>query len=111
MGGMVLQGILPIDQLRDHVPVINLLLSHVPPHVFEARYGLVLPRSEGSFVKVTSEKLLTAYGTLRGFMTAGGRPDQARAARIILKDYVGGRLLYCEAPPGHDQHQFHQFVL
>ena len=68
--GMVLQGILPIDQLRDHVPAINLLLSHVPPHVFEARYGLVLPRSEGSFVKVTSEKLLTAYGTLRGFMTA-----------------------------------------
>ena len=71
------------------MPVINLLLSHVPPHVFEARYGLVLPRSEGSFVKVTSEKLLTAYGTLRGFMTAGGRPDQARAARIILKAVLG----------------------
>ena len=93
------------------MPVINLLLSYVPPHVFESRYGLVLPRSEGSFVKVTSEKLLTAYGTLRGFMTAGGRPDQARAARIILKDYVGGRLLYCEAPPGVKQEEFHKFDL
>ena len=27
----------------------------------------------------------------RGFMTSGGRPDQARAARLLLKDYVGGR--------------------
>ena len=57
---------------------------------------------------VTSEQLLTAYGTLRGFMTAGGRPDQARAARIILKDYVAGKLLFCEAPPGVQQQDFHQ---
>ena len=31
------------------------------------------------------------------------------AARIILKDYVGGRLLYCEAPPGVNQEEFHKF--
>jgi len=109
--GMVLQGILPIDQLRDHVPAITLLLSHVPSHVFESKYGLVLPRVEGENVNISSEKLLTAYGTLRGFMTAGGRPDQSRAARIILKDYVGGKLLFCEAPPGHKQENFHQFPL
>ena len=97
---------MPIDQLRDHVPAISQLLSHVPSHVFESRYGLVLPRVESS---LTSEQLLTAYGTLRGFMTAGGRPDQSRAARIILKDYVAGKLLFCEAPPGVNQEQFHDF--
>jgi len=106
--GMVLQGILPIDQLRDHVPVINLLLTYIPPHVLESRYGLVLPRQDGVHTKLTSEQLLTAYGTLRGFMTSGGRPDQSRAARIILKDYVSGKLLYCEAPPGVEQQKFHQ---
>ena len=74
-----------------------------------ARYGLVLPRVGESVASVTSEQLLTAYGTLRGFMTAGGRPDQARAARIILKDYVAGKLLFCEAPPGVRQQDFHQF--
>ena len=74
--GMVLQGILPIDQLRDHVPVITLLLTFIPPHVLEAKYGLVLPRENGAHTKLTSEQLLTAYGTLRGFMTTGGRPDQ-----------------------------------
>jgi len=105
--GMALQGILPIDQLRDHVPAINLLLSYIPPHVLESKYGLVLPREDGAFVKMTSELLLGAYGTLRGFMTAGGRPDQSRAARIILKDYVNGKLLHCEAPPGVDQDTYH----
>ena len=40
--GMVLQGILPIDQLRDHVAPITHLLAHVPGHVFEAKYELFL---------------------------------------------------------------------
>jgi len=109
--GMVLQGILPIDQLRDHVPVITLLLTFIPPHVLESKYGLVLPRENGVHAKLSSELLLTAYGTLRGFMTAGGRPDQSRAARIILKDYVCGKLLQCEAPPGIDQDSFHKHEL
>jgi len=109
--GMVLQGILPIDQLRDHVPVINLLLTFIPPHVLESRYGLVLPREGGVHAKLSSEQLLTAYGTLRGFMTSGGRPDQSRAARIILKDYVSGKILYCEAPPGMEQQEYHKHEL
>ena len=108
---MVLQGILPIDQLRDHVPVITQLLTVIPPHVLESKYGLVLPRENGVHAKLSSELLLTAYGTLRGFMTAGGRPDQSRAARIILKDYVCGKLLQCEAPPGIDQDSFHKHEL
>eukprot|EP00092_Neocalanus_flemingeri_P006285 GFUD01006761.1.p1 GENE.GFUD01006761.1~~GFUD01006761.1.p1 ORF type:complete len:596 (+),score=181.61 GFUD01006761.1:36-1823(+) len=106
--GMVLHGILPVDQLRDHVPVITLLLGYIPPLVLEIKYGLVLPREDGVYTKLTSELLLIAYGTLRGFMTTGGRPDQARAARIILKDFVCGKLLHCEAPPGLDQDVYHK---
>ena len=63
------------------MPVVSLLVSRVPSHVLEAKYGLVLPSGEA----VTSERLLTAYGTLRGFMTAGGRPDQARATECEVK--------------------------
>ena len=29
-----------------------------------------------------------------------GNPDEARAARYILKDYVNGKLLFCNPPPG-----------
>ncbi len=39
---------------------------------------------------------------IRGFMTAHGSPDESRAARIILKDYVNGKLLYCHPPPIED---------
>lgn len=42
-------------------------------------------------------------------MTANGQPDQARAARYALKDYVNGRLRYCFAPPGIIQEEFHFF--
>jgi len=104
---MVLNGILPIDQLRDHVPSVNLMLQNIPTHVLEATYGLVLPKEPDI---LSSEQVLTAYGTLRGFMTAGGCPDQARAARILLKDYVSGRLLHCQAPAGVDQKRFHSHV-
>lgn len=45
----------------------------------------------------------------RGFMTANGQPDNPRAARYILKDFVSGKLLYCYAPPNTDQNEFHTF--
>ena len=40
---------------------------------------------------------------MRGFMKPGGVPDETRAARVILKDFVTGKLLVCIAPPGSDQ--------
>ena len=43
----------------------------------------------------------------RGYFTAGqGNPDESRAARPILKDYVNGRLLYCTPPPGINADSF-----
>lgn len=42
-------------------------------------------------------------------MTANGQPDSSRGARIILKHYVQGRLLFCIAPPEVDQTKFHSF--
>lgn len=42
-------------------------------------------------------------------MTARGQPDQSRSARYVLKDYVTGKLLYCHAPPGYNQEEFHTF--
>ena len=41
---MVLNGILPVSQLKDHVPSIKILLDYIPTHVLEYIYGLVLPQ-------------------------------------------------------------------
>lgn len=114
---MTCNGILPIDQMRDHVPPISLICQNIPRHVLEATYGIdiIKPREdEDPSRPPTSEELLTAYGCMRGFMTAHGQPDQPRSARYILKDYVCGKLLYCHPPPGRDPVTFqyqHQRLL
>ncbi|XP_010832692.1 PREDICTED: large subunit GTPase 1 homolog [Bison bison bison] len=114
---MICSGILPIDQMRDHVPPVSLVCQNIPRHVLEATYGIdiIKPREdEDPRRPPTSEELLTAYGCMRGFMTAHGQPDQPRSARYILKDYVNGKLLYCHPPPGRDPVTFqyqHQRLL
>ncbi|XP_032666870.1 large subunit GTPase 1 homolog [Odontomachus brunneus] len=109
---MILNGILPIDQMRDHVPPVALLTTLIPRHVLEDLYGLILPvlqEKEGPNRPLTTEELLNAHGYNRGFMTQNGQPDNARSARYVLKDFVNGRLLYCVAPPTHEQEHFHMF--
>ncbi|XP_015216521.1 large subunit GTPase 1 homolog [Lepisosteus oculatus] len=106
---MICAGILPIDQMRDHVPPISLVCQHVPRYVLEATYGIniTLPQEgEDPDRPPTAEELLVAYGYMRGFMTAHGQPDQPRSARYILKDYVNGKLLYCHPPPHIDARDF-----
>ncbi|KAL7991180.1 hypothetical protein Chor_012835 [Crotalus horridus] len=125
---MVCSGILPIDQLRDHVPPITLIsflgehhgrggvvpsLPHVcqriPRPVLEATYGISILRpreDEDPDRPPTSAELLSALGCMRGFMTDHGQPDQPRSARLVLKDYVTGKLLYCHPPPGVDAKLF-----
>jgi large subunit GTPase 1 len=45
----------------------------------------------------------------RGFTRSGqGNPDEARAARYILKDYVNAKLLFCHPPPNLPADEFNQ---
>ncbi|KFO90631.1 Large subunit GTPase 1, partial [Buceros rhinoceros silvestris] len=112
---MICSGILPIDQMRDHLkilrwfPSLAYVCQHIPRNILEATYGIniIRPREdEDPDRKPTAEELLTAYGYMRGFMTAHGQPDQPRSARYVLKDYVSGKLLYCHPPPGIDPNDF-----
>lgn len=109
---MILNGILPIDQMRDHVPPVNTLCTLIPRHVLEDTYGILITKpteSEDPNRSPHSEELLLAYGYNRGFMTANGQPDQSRSARRVLKDFVNGKLLFCIAPPSIDQSEFHVY--
>ncbi|KAF6251424.1 hypothetical protein COO60DRAFT_1704822 [Scenedesmus sp. NREL 46B-D3] len=44
--------------------------------------------------------LLLGLARARGWATASGLADEARAGRQILKDYTNGKILYCKLPPG-----------
>ena len=109
---MILNGILPIDQMRDYVPPVNTLCTLIPRHVLEETYGILISKpleGEDPHRPPFAEELLLAYGYNRGFMTANGQPDQSRAARKILKDFVKGAILYCSAPPTVKQQDFQQY--
>ncbi|XP_032081214.1 large subunit GTPase 1 homolog isoform X2 [Thamnophis elegans] len=106
---MVCSGILPIDQLRDHVSPVTLVCQRIPRPVLEATYGISILRpreDEDPDRPPTPEELLSALGCMRGFMTDHGQPDQPRSARLVLKDFVTGKLLYCHPPPGTDAKLF-----
>ncbi|KAL8942099.1 MAG: hypothetical protein Q9216_001865 [Gyalolechia sp. 2 TL-2023] len=100
---LVCNGILPIDQLREFTGPAGLVAHRIPQSFFEALYGIkvrIRPIEEGGTGMPTAEEILTAYAIARGFAKTGqGQPDESRAARYILKDYVNGKLLFCHPPP------------
>jgi large subunit GTPase 1 len=101
----VCNGILPIDQLREFTGPASLVAKRIPQAFLEEIYGLkiiVKPHEEGGAGIPTGEEMLAAYAKARGFTRTGqGQPDESRAARHILKDYVNGKLLFCQPPPGN----------
>ncbi|KAI2641543.1 P-loop containing nucleoside triphosphate hydrolase protein [Hypomontagnella submonticulosa] len=103
---LVCNGVLPIDQLREFTGPATLVAHRIPQPFLEAIYGIHIktrPLEEGGTGIPTASELLAAYAKARGFKTQGvGQPDESRAARVILKDYVNGKLLYVEPPPGWD---------
>ncbi|KAF2866475.1 hypothetical protein BDV95DRAFT_631647 [Massariosphaeria phaeospora] len=100
---LVCSGVLPIDQLREYTGPAGLVAQRIPKAFLETIYGMkidVRPLEEGGTGTPTSEEILRAYATARGFSTQGlGQPDESRAARYVLKDYVKGKLLFCHPPP------------
>lgn len=102
-GELVCNGVLPIDQLREHVPPISLVCQRIPKFYLEALYGIHIPIKsieDGGTGEPTSAELLNAYARARGYMTQGfGSADEPRASRYILKDYVNGKLLFVCPPP------------
>ncbi|KAI0347833.1 P-loop containing nucleoside triphosphate hydrolase protein [Trametopsis cervina] len=109
---LVCDGVLPIDQLREHTGPVSLVVKRLPTEVLEAIYGLSIrckSVEEGGTGKITAEDFLITYAVARGFTRSGqGNPDEARAARFILKDYVNAKLLYSHPPPGVSEDDFNE---
>jgi large subunit GTPase 1 len=112
---LVCAGVLPIDQLREFTGPAGLVAQRIPQPFLEALYGMkmhIRPQEEGGTGVPTSDEVLRAYAIARGFSTQGlGQPDESRAARYVLKDYVKGKLLFCHPPPAEppiDPRQFNR---
>lgn len=101
---LVLDGVLPIDQMREYTAPGELVAQRIPKDIIEGTYGFriaIEDQEEGGSGQATGLEVLTAYAIARGFARQGqGNPDESRAARYVFKDYVNARLLYAHPPPG-----------
>ena len=94
---MMCCGVLPIDQMRDHISPIKLVLSRVPKEVLEAMYKIYLPPMDSP--KYTTSTFLQVFASKKGWKTGSGTPAEIHAAKVVMKDYTSGRLLHCQIRP------------
>lgn len=103
---MFLNGILPVDQMREYFGPVGLLLSRIPVSFFEREYSVMMPEN----TEPSAANLLTSIAFNRGFMSASGIPDCSRAARFVIKDVVAGRVRWVAPPPGIEQEDFNRHL-
>lgn len=62
---MILNGILPIDQMRDPIPAVNILCTEIPRHTLEDEYSIIIAKpqeGEDPNRPPYAEELLLAFG-------------------------------------------------
>jgi large subunit GTPase 1 len=100
---MVAAGVLPIDRLTDNRAPMQIVAERVPRALLEEVLGITLPapaEHEAPDRAPTAAELLRSFCRSRGYVGSSGLPDETKAARMLLKDYVDGKLLHCALPPG-----------
>jgi len=98
--GMICDGILPVATMREYVAPMDLLLRRIRKEVIEMRYNIDVEwELDQDHSSSFTELVLNIYARHRGMMTEHNKPNQSRAARELLLDYVDGKLLYVHPPP------------
>lgn len=100
---MIASGVLPIDRMTEHREAVQVVANRVPRHVIEDVYKIKLPKPkpyEPQSRPPLAIELLRTYCASRGYVASSGLPDETRAARQILKDYIDGKLPHHQMPPG-----------
>eukprot|EP01060_Flectonema_neradi_P004462 TRINITY_DN1288_c1_g1_i1.p1 TRINITY_DN1288_c1_g1~~TRINITY_DN1288_c1_g1_i1.p1 ORF type:complete len:754 (+),score=169.78 TRINITY_DN1288_c1_g1_i1:117-2378(+) len=98
---MIVDGILPISQLKDPIGPMHIVESRIKKDIFEMCYTLNLDWAQDLDESPTAAHYLcNAFARARGFMTDHDKPNANRAAREILQDYVAGKLVFVTPPPG-----------
>ncbi|CAN1171143.1 GTPase LSG1-2 [Linum perenne] len=100
---MIASGVLPIDRMTEHREAVQVVANRVPRHAIEGVYRITLPKPkpyESQSRPPLASELLRSYCASRGYVASSGLPDETKAARIILKDYIDGKLPHYQMPPG-----------
>ena len=101
---MVCWGVIPIDNLKDIISPMELISKRIPREMFEKVYKIKLPE------KFNASELLQAFSGTYGYVTGRALPDEGKAARIILKDYNNGKLVYVHLRPDYNKEKHGEIV-
>jgi nuclear GTP-binding protein len=92
---IVLKGVLRVEALPMPSEHILELLARVKPLYLARTYGLTVPEA-GSWA---ADDFLDILARSKGRLLKGGEPDIEGAAKVVLGDWVRGRIPYFVAPP------------
>ncbi|KIL00819.1 hypothetical protein PAXRUDRAFT_821276 [Paxillus rubicundulus Ve08.2h10] len=95
----VLKGVLRVEAIptpSEHIPA---LMARVKPLYLSRTYGVPLPDPDDPSRGWDAEQFLNALARMKGRLLKKGEPDVDGVAKIILTDWVRGRIPFFVAPP------------
>ncbi|KAJ4470902.1 NUC091 domain-containing protein [Lentinula aciculospora] len=95
----VLKGVVRVEALptpSEHIPA---LLERVKPLYISRTYDIPLPNPDDSTECWEPEVLLDKLARMKGRLLKHGEPDMDSVAKIILSDWVRGRIPFFVPPP------------
>ncbi|KAF9235127.1 NGP1NT-domain-containing protein [Melanogaster broomeanus] len=95
----VLKGVVRVEALPTPSEHINALMARVKPLYLSRTYGIPLPDPDDPTRGWDAEQFLNALARMKGRLLKGGEPDADGVAKIILTDWVRGRIPFFVAPP------------
>jgi large subunit GTPase 1 len=99
---MYCNGLLRIANVKDIHGPVSIVCREIPKAILEHVYRVTLPlpkEHEDPDRCPTSNELLERFSYIKGFLTKLALPDMTRGGRIVLADYVSGKLLHVTPPP------------
>jgi large subunit GTPase 1 len=97
---MIINGIFRIDTITDYLSPIQIIISQIPSKILSNFYKIELPDiySAKQFLQILAAK--------KGYFLYDNVPDEAKTSKIVLKDYVSGKLLFCYLRPDYTKEKF-----
>ncbi|KAI4527916.1 NGP1NT-domain-containing protein [Schizophyllum commune Loenen D] len=95
----VLKGVVRVEALptpSEHIPA---LMERVKPIYLSRTYGVPLPDENDHSKSWEPEELLDKLARMKGRLLKQGEPDLNSVAKIILSDWVRGRIPFFVPPP------------
>lgn len=96
---MICNGVISIDHTTEFDTSMILVAQRIPRPVLEQVYKLKLPNKE---TYMSANAFLQIVCRERGYVTGSALADVKKMSKIVLKDYVNGKLLYCNLRPDYD---------